>query len=34
MLYTPNNTAFDNMVQCERKVDQMEGSKNAGFPLF
>ena len=31
MLYAHRNTASDNRVRCERKVQEMEGSKNAGF---
>ena len=34
MLYAYRNTASDNRVRCERKVQQKEGSKNAGFPQF
>ena len=34
MLYAHRNTASDNRVRCERKVQQKEGSKNAGFPQF
>ena len=32
MLYAHRNTVSDNRVRCERKVQQKEGSKNAGFP--
>ena len=34
MLYAHRNTASDNREPCERKVQQKEGSKNAGFPQF
>ena len=32
ILYAHRNATSDNMVQCERKVHKMEGSKNAGLP--
>ena len=34
MLYGHRNTASNNMVRCEWKVHQQEGSKSAGFVLW